>query len=143
MDELAAEVLDHVAVGTIPVSSVARLARAGEHEGVLIGSSEEQVDPGTREQQVVAASADDGVVALTADEGVVAGAAIQGERDRTGGKRRCVDDVVAGTAIDDQLVGGRRARPPSVVPNQELSQLGNARITCALGTSVSLVDGPT
>ncbi len=88
---------------------------AVEHERVVAGLTidrvaavtrvpDERVVTRTHGGHVVAAPAIDEVVARAADDPVVAVTAVEREVDPAGGDRRRVDGVVAGAAIDDELI---------------------------------------
>ena len=75
----------------------------------VAGVPDEGVVAGAEERRVVATAAVDEIVALAADDDVIAVAAVERELDLAG-DRRGVDGVVAGEAVDYDLVVGIAAR---------------------------------
>src|SRR5262249_45103996 len=80
----------------LPLDLVAGVARVPD----------ERVVARAEQRHVVAGAADDDIVAPAAGDGVVAGAAVDREIDLAGVKRRSVDVVVAGKAVDVERVVG-------------------------------------
>src|SRR5690242_6328353 len=73
-------------------------------QGVVAGTSIEDVLARPTDEDVVARTAEEGVVVCAADEDVVAVAAVRLEPDRAGQEARGLNHVVACQRLDDQQV---------------------------------------
>jgi len=85
--------------------SLARLPLAERFDIGAVEHKRVEAGPTLNRVAAIAGIPDEGIIAGPADDGVVAGAAIEGQRHRAGDHRRGIDRVVAGAAVDDELIG--------------------------------------
>jgi hypothetical protein len=87
VDDVCAEVLDHVAVVRADAGIECRKARTGKRERVLTGAAGQAIAvPGTSNQHVIAGAT---------DEGVEVAAPLEREGDRAGGECRGINGIGA------------------------------------------------
>ena len=89
----------------LTLDNIAAVARIPD-EGVVAVAEKGDVVATSADHGVVAVTAEEHVIALASGDGVVPGAAVDRQLYGSGGKASSIDDVVASTAVDDELIVG-------------------------------------